>query len=91
MGELVAVLIRGLVFLLLFLMARSLLRSFWVGLTSGGGHSEPKRPQVQASGELKRDPVCGTYVSTAVSLTGKSNGETVYFCSPECRDRYQRR
>jgi YHS domain-containing protein len=89
MGELVAVLVRAFIFLILFVMARSLLRSLWSAFTSGGASSSAsQRAQVQQGGELKRDPVCGTYVSPAVSLTGKSNGETVYFCSPECRDKY---
>ena len=87
MGELISVLFRGLIFLFLFLMVRSLARSLWSGFT-GGERTEAKRPQVQASGELKRDPVCGTFVSPAVSVTGKSKGETVYFCSSECRDRF---
>jgi YHS domain-containing protein len=88
MGELISVLFRGLIFLFLFVMVRSVARSLWSGFTSGGQRSDSKRPEVVASGELKRDPVCGTFVSPAVSLTGKSKGETVYFCSPECRDRY---
>jgi YHS domain-containing protein len=39
-------------------------------------------------GELKRDPVCGTFVATSTSLKKTLHGETVYFCSPECRDKY---
>jgi YHS domain-containing protein len=37
---------------------------------------------------LKKDPVCGTYVSAASSLREKVAGETVYFCSAECRAKY---
>ncbi|HTX33981.1 MAG TPA: hypothetical protein VME43_03135 [Bryobacteraceae bacterium] len=91
MGELIAVLFRGLIFLFLFLLVRSLLRSVLEGFRSALPGSGPRQPPVVASNELKRDPVCGTYVSTAVSVTGKVNGETLYFCSPECRDRYRAR
>jgi YHS domain-containing protein len=91
MGELIVVLFRGLLFLFLFLLARSLLRSVFSGFRSAFPPSDPRRPPAVASSELKRDPVCGTYVSPAVSLTGVVNGETVYFCSPECRDRYKAR
>jgi uncharacterized protein len=39
--------------------------------------------------ELKKDPVCGTYVPAATSLTRTINGTVVHFCSPECRDKYR--
>jgi YHS domain-containing protein len=42
-----------------------------------------------SGGELKKDPVCGTYVSESSSVTGKFGRELVHFCSPECRDKYQ--
>ena len=40
-------------------------------------------------GELKRDPVCGTFVPVSTAVRKTSGGETLYFCSPECRDRYR--
>lgn len=76
--------------LLIFLMARTFLRGLFSSPRerSGSGPA-PVAPQVQAGGELKRDPVCGTYVSTAVSLSKTVKGQVVYFCSTECRDKYQ--
>jgi YHS domain-containing protein len=60
-------------------------------LTSGGkpgpksgGASEPK-----VIGELKKDPVCGTYISTDTKFTKTVKGEVVYFCSAACRDKYE--
>jgi YHS domain-containing protein len=44
---------------------------------------------VPVAGELKKDPVCGTYVSTATQFSRNSPNGTVYFCSAECRDRYK--
>jgi len=85
MGELIVVLFRGLLFLFLFLMVRSLIRSVITGFR--GVSSPARRPEVVTGGELKRDPVCGTYVSMATSLTAKVDGETQYFCSPECREK----
>jgi len=38
--------------------------------------------------DLKKDPVCGTYVSAATSIKRTVNGSVVHFCSPECRDKY---
>jgi len=49
------------------------------------------RPEVPLSGELKKDPVCGTYVSAAGSIKESFKGETLYFCSTECRDKYAAR
>ena len=43
---------------------------------------------VPLSGELKKDPACGTYIAAATSIHEKVGGETVYFCSKECRDKY---
>ncbi len=75
--------------LVLILLVSRLFRSLVAGFRSGSPRvaAEPPRP-VQAGGELKKDPVCGTYVSTAASLTRKVNGQLVYFCSEECRDKY---
>lgn len=47
------------------------------------------RPSVPAGGELKKDPVCGTFISTATAIQKRSGGETYYFCSPECRDKFK--
>ena len=46
------------------------------------------RPTVPAAGELKRDPVCGTFVSTSTPFQKKVAGELRYFCSAECRDKF---
>jgi YHS domain-containing protein len=43
---------------------------------------------LQSAGELRKDPVCGTFVPIATSLKRVVGGETVYFCSADCRDRY---
>ena len=76
--------------LLLFILVRSLLRNFLEGFR-GRSAATPSRRQsapVSSGGELKKDPVCGTYVSTAVSLTRNVGGHVVQFCSKECRDKY---
>lgn len=41
-----------------------------------------------ASGELVKDPECGTYIDAESSITIR-DGETVYrFCSYDCRDAF---
>jgi YHS domain-containing protein len=39
-------------------------------------------------GELKKDPVCGTFISTATAFEILA-GQTYYFCSTECRDKFK--
>jgi uncharacterized protein len=43
----------------------------------------------QIGGELRQDPVCGTFVPTASSINKTVNGELVYFCSVDCRDKFK--
>jgi YHS domain-containing protein len=44
--------------------------------------------EVPLTGELKRDPVCGTFIAVASSIQQIADGKTVYFCSSACRDKY---
>ncbi len=76
--------------LLLFLLLRAVLKSVFAGMGSGSvRRPEAGPPPTAASGgDLKKDPVCGAYVSPAVSVTRKINGELLHFCSAECRDKY---
>jgi YHS domain-containing protein len=46
-------------------------------------------PIIQSGGELRKDPVCGTFVSTGTSLKKTVNGEVIYFCSTTCRDKFK--
>jgi YHS domain-containing protein len=41
-------------------------------------------------GETARDPVCGMFVSTELSLRLKRDGKTLHFCSQDCLERYER-
>jgi len=76
--------------LILFLLVRNMIRGFFAGSQSRRAMQQPQTPPVPAGGELKKDPVCGTYVSIATALQEKIKGETVYFCSRECRDKYRK-
>jgi YHS domain-containing protein len=76
--------------LLMFWLLRVILRSIFGGSNSQVA-AKPSRPvpPVSAGGELKKDPVCGTYVSADTSVTKRIKGQTVHFCSPACRDKYR--
>src|SRR5579883_773148 len=42
--------------------------------------------------DLKKDPVCGTYISAACSFKGVlAGGQVVHFCCKECRDSFHKR
>ena len=51
----------------------------------------PGSSSQQPSNELKRDPVCGTFVAPELAVTQEIRGQLVHFCSAKCRDEYARR
>jgi len=79
--------------LLLFLLLRSFLKGLFQNrrdVARRDSQPAPNAPSpVFAGGDLKKDPVCGTYVSTSASVTRTVNGELLHFCSKECRDKYR--
>jgi YHS domain-containing protein len=63
---------------------------FLQGSQSGPAGSRPgAASSVPRSGELKKDPVCGTFISTVSSVKKTVDGAVVHFCSVECRDKFQ--
>ena len=56
--------------------------------TRGRSAGDARHPQQTAGGPLKRDPVCGTFVPSDASVHKVVSGETLYFRSTECRDKY---
>jgi len=79
--------------LLLFLLLRSFLKGLFQNRQDVTRREAPPSrnapPPVFAGGDLKKDPVCGTYVSEGASVTRTVNGELLHFCSKECRDKYR--
>jgi YHS domain-containing protein len=39
--------------------------------------------------EMKKDPVCGTYIPENQAVKYKHNSETYYFCSEECKQKFR--
>jgi YHS domain-containing protein len=81
--------LRFLVPILIFFLLRSIIRTLAYGAGRRAAAAKPRPREVPASGELKKDPVCGTYVSTAVSITRTIGGKTVHFCSEDCSRKYR--
>jgi len=51
--------------------------------------TQVSNPGVPPGGELKKDPVCGTFVSAAASVKKSIGGSVMHFCSVECRDKFR--
>jgi YHS domain-containing protein len=90
--------IRTVLYLLVAIFLLTFIRYVIGALTRGFGDllqpkqpGEPARParQTEHAGELKKDPVCGTYVSAATSIRATVRGEVVHFCSNVCRDKFK--
>jgi YHS domain-containing protein len=92
---------RAILYLIGFMLIMSVIRSV-LGIVGKAfsGLSNSSSPQAGASssrppsspssaGELKKDPVCGTFISTATAFQKFSQGQTYYFCSTECRDKFK--
>ena len=89
--------IRALAYLIASVLVISVVRSI-IGIVmkgfadlfrpTGSSPPGPRAPSVPAGGELKKDPVCGTFISTATAIQKRVGGEVYYFCSPECRDKF---
>jgi len=92
---------RAILYLIGFMLVMSVIRSV-LGIVGKAfsGLSDTSSPQAGTSGsrppsnpasvgELKKDPVCGTFISTATAFQKFSQGQTYYFCSTECRDKFK--
>jgi YHS domain-containing protein len=75
--------------LLLFLLLRSLLNNLFAPRTRQPQRPDAPPPTVPPGGELRKDPVCGTYVSVLAGVQQKVNGEVLYFCSEGCREKFR--
>ena len=84
---------RVILYLIVGVIALTLLRSVLeaIGKAFAGAPAspvEPPRGQASAPQSLKKDPVCGTFVSAATDLQKTKGGVTYYFCSVACRDKF---
>ena len=84
------ILFRLLIVLVIALFVRQALaiivRAFSQAAPGGG---DTPRSAGRLDRELKKDPVCGTFVAAASSIKRNVNGEVIHFCSTTCRDKYR--
>jgi YHS domain-containing protein len=53
------------------------------------GEGQQQNPS-KSSSRLVRDPLCGMHVAEQLAVRIRMGNEMIHFCSPECRDQYQR-
>ena len=79
--------------LIMFLIARSVITSvvrFFRNASEATAPPVRRAPgELASAGELRKDPVCETYISVPSPWAKLVKGETIYFCSKECRDRFR--
>jgi len=57
--------------------------------TARGARSDTGQDAALSSKRLVKDPVCGMHMAEELALPLSANGETQYFCSQECRAKYE--
>ena len=82
--------------LFFFAMAKSIITAIVQVFRSSGSIPNPayrppetKSSEIPTSGELRKDPVCGTFVAMNSPYTQMRGNDTIYFCSKDCRDRFK--
>ena len=89
-----------LIMIVLALIARAVLTSLVRGMGSASrgafraqqpnspaGRSAPN-PPAHPTGELHKDPVCGTYVAESTAFRKQMGGQTFFYCSEACREKH---
>ncbi len=87
--------------ILFFIAVAWLVRFLWNALSSGASRMQESRKRPFSSsgrepspepkvitGEMKKDPQCGTYVSTELSLKSRYHNEVLHFCSRQCQEKF---
>ena len=88
--------LRAILFLIGILLATSVAKAVMAIISKAASGSfgspagTPHQPHASpTTGELKKDPVCGTFIYTATAFQKHAHGETYYFCSTQCRDQFK--
>jgi YHS domain-containing protein len=80
------------------LVARAVLTSIMKGIERASSNTfagtvnnqQPRQTQSdpRPTGELHKDPVCGTYVAESAAFRRSAGGQTFYYCSEKCREKH---
>jgi hypothetical protein len=80
--------------IIIAMVARAVLTSILRGVgnasrnTFSGGQTNTPPTAANPTGELHKDPVCGTYVAESTRFRRQAPGQTFYYCSESCREKH---
>jgi YHS domain-containing protein len=81
--------------ILIILVARAILTSVLGGIAKAARNStdspreaKQRPPEAKPSGELHKDPICGTYVAESTPYRRQAGGQSFYYCSDVCREKH---
>jgi len=80
--------------ILVAMVARAVISSVVKGLGHAAAASrqapreQPQQAAPKPTGELHKDPVCGTYVAESTAFQRRATGTTYYYCSDACRSKH---
>jgi YHS domain-containing protein len=81
------------ILLALLMFVRGVLRALLAPMRTPSNFENPGPSRTRGStvkqGTMEKDPVCGTYVDTSSALRGSFRGETKYFCSSDCLEKFK--
>lgn len=81
--------------LLLGVLIYVLYKWLWKGESPWPFRSKKKKPQSGSTAsppvieEMKRDPVCGTFVPVNQAVKERVGNTVYYFCSEECKEKFR--
>ncbi|NTV13634.1 MAG: hypothetical protein HGA96_06870 [Desulfobulbaceae bacterium] len=73
---------------LFYLLFKLLINSGRVDRKVAVGPESVNNPAAPAQDILREDPVCHTLIPARQAITLKNNGNTLYFCSSDCRSKF---
>ena len=86
--------------ILIAIVARAVVTSFMRGVANASrraysdtSNSTAQQPgpdgnATRPTGELHKDPVCGTYVAESTPFQRRTGVQTFYYCSEACREKH---
>ncbi|MBP1722261.1 MAG: hypothetical protein H6Q45_873 [Deltaproteobacteria bacterium] len=78
---------RFIIFAVLLYLLYRLIKGIFLTAPKQQGRREPASGPAIVD-EMVIDPVCRVYIPRREALTARVEGETVYFCSRECMNKY---
>ena len=84
------IIIRILRFFAIAALIYFLIRLIWKGNPLGIFKREKKPGHAPPLEQMKKDPICGTYIPESQALTLNWKKETHYFCSKECKAQFEK-